>query len=194
MSYQDIRKQKAIEQKNRKRLLEVNESLDEGSGIYFLTRTDENGIKYAYIGQAKHILTRLAQHLVGYQHIDLSLKSHGLYSVDNIYGWKIGFFHFPLEKLDEKEQYYIKQYAVNGYQLRNKTGGGQGKGKEKIDEYRPTKGYYDGLKQGRKNLARELSGIIEKHLVISLKSEKQGNKVSQKQYEKFMDLLKVGDE
>lgn len=194
MSYQDIRKQKAIEQKNRKRLLEVNGSLDDGSGIYFLTRTDENGIKYAYIGQAKHILTRLAQHLVGYQHIDLSLKSHGLYSADNIYGWKIGFLHFPLEKLDEKEQYYIKQYAVNGYQLRNKTGGGQGKGKEKIDEYRPAKGYYDGLKQGRKNLARELSGIIEKHLVISLKSEKQGNKVSQKQYEKFMDLLKVGDE
>ena len=194
MSYQDIRKQKAIEQKNRKRLLEVNESLDDGSGIYFLTRTDENGLKYAYIGQAKHILARLAQHLVGYQHIDLSMKSHGLYSVDNIYGWKIGFLHFPLEKLDEKEQYYIKQYAVNGYQLRNKTGGGQGKGKEKIDEYRPTKGYYDGLKQGRKNLARELSGIIEKHLVISLKSEKQGNKVSQKQYEKFMDLLKVGDE
>lgn len=194
MSYQDIRKQKAIEQKNRKRLLEVNKSLDDGSGIYFLTRTDENGIKYAYIGQAKHILTRLAQHLVGYQHIDLSMKSHGLYSVENIYGWKIGFLHFPLEKLDEKEQYYIKQYAVNGYQLRNKTGGGQGKGKEKIDEYRPAKGYYDGLKQGRKNLARELSGIIEKHLVISLKSEKQGNKVSQKQYEKFMDLLKVGDE
>lgn len=194
MSYQDIRKQKAIEQKNRKRLLEVNGSLDDGSGIYFLTREDENGIKYAYIGQAKHILTRLAQHLVGYQHIDLSLKSHGLYSVENIYGWKIGFLHFPLDKLDEKEQYYIKQYAVNGYQLRNKTGGGQGKGKEKIDEYRPAKGYYDGLKQGRKNLARELSGIIEKHLVISLKSEKQGNKVSQKQYEKFMDLLKVGDE
>lgn len=194
MSYQDLRKQKAIEQKNRKRLLEVNGSLDDGSGIYFLTRTDENGIKYAYIGQAKHILTRLAQHLVGYQHIDLSLKSHGLYSVENIYGWKIGFLPFPLDKLDEKEQYYIKQYAVNGYQLRNKTGGGQGKGKEKIDEYRPAKGYYDGLKQGRKNLARELSGIIEKHLVISLKSEKQGNKVSQKQYEKFMELLKVGDE
>lgn len=194
MSYQDIRKQKTIDQKNRKRLLEVNKSLDDGSGIYFLTRTDENGIKYAYIGQAKHILTRLAQHLVGYQHIDLSMKSHGLYSVENIYGWKIGFLHFPLEKLDEKEQYYIRQYAMNGYQLRNKTGGGQGKGKEKIDEYRPAKGYYDGLKQGRKNLARELSGIIEKHLVISLKSEKQGNKVSQKQYEKFMDLLKVGDE
>lgn len=194
MSYQDIRKQKAIEQKNRKRLLEVNESLDDGSGIYFLTRTDENGIKYAYIGQAKHILARLAQHLVGYQHIDLSLKSHGLYSVDNIYGWKIGFLHFPLEKLDEKEQYYIKQYAVNGYQLRNKTGGGQGKGKEKIDEYKPSKGYHDGLKQGRLNLARELSHIAEKHLDISLKSEKQGNKVSQKQYEKFMDLLRVGDE
>lgn len=194
MSYQDIRKQKAIEQKNRKRLLEVNESLDDGSGIYFLTRTDENGIKYAYIGQAKHILTRLAQHLVGYQHIDLSMKSHGLYSVDNIYGWKIGFLHFPLEKLDEKEQYYIKQYAVNGYQLRNKTGGGQGAGKRQIDEYKPSKGYYDGLKQGRLNLARELSHIADKHLDISLKAEKQGNKVSQKQFEKFMSLINDGND
>lgn len=194
MSYQDIRKQKAIEQKNRKRLLEVNESLDDGSGIYFLTRTDENGIKYAYIGQAKHILARLAQHLVGYQHIDLSLKSHGLYSVDNIYGWKIGFLHFPLEKLDEKEQYYIRQYAVNGYQLRNKTGGSQGAGKRQIDEYKPSKGYYDGLKQGRLNLARELSHIAEKHLDISLKAEKQGNKVSQKQFEKFMSLINEGND
>lgn len=40
-----------------------------------MVRTDENGFRYAYIGQAVHILTRLAQHLVGYQHIDLSLKN-----------------------------------------------------------------------------------------------------------------------
>lgn len=75
MNYQSIRQAKAIEQNNKKRLLEVNPKLDEESGIYFLTRIDENGFKYAYIGQAVHILTRLAQHLVGYQHIDLSLKN-----------------------------------------------------------------------------------------------------------------------
>lgn len=194
MSYENLRKAKAIEQKNWKRILSVNPNIDNGSGIYFLTRTDEDGFRYAYIGQAINIGTRLCQHLVGYQHIDLSMKKHGLYAPDNIYGWKIGFLHFPKEQLDEKEQYYIRQYAVNGYQLRNKTGGSQGAGKRQIDEYKPSKGYHDGLKQGRLNLARELSHIAEKHLDISLKAEKQGNKVSQKQYEKFMDLLKVGDE
>lgn len=186
---QNPRQRYAIESKNRKRLLEVNPSLTDESGIYFLTRTDENGFRYAYIGQAVHILQRLAQHLVGYQHIDLSLKKHNLYSIENPYGWKIGFMNFPVSQLDEKEQYYIKMYADNGYQLRNKTSGSQGEGKAQIDEYRPQKGYRDGIKQGRKNLARELSSIAEKHLEIRLKPEKQGNKVSEKQYEKFMTLI-----
>lgn len=189
MSYQNIANAKAIEQKNKKRLLEINPKLDDNSGIYFLTRVDENGIKYAYIGQAKHILTRLAQHLVGYQHIDLSLKKHGLHLGDNPYGWNIGFLLFPLSELDEKEQYYIKMYAQNGYQLRNKTAGGQGEGKSQINEYRPEKGYRDGILQGKKALARDLRYIIEKHLVVSLKPEKQGNKVSQNALEKFNGLL-----
>lgn len=189
MSYQNIRQAKAIESKNRKRLLEVNPSLTDESGIYFLTRTDENGFRYAYIGQAVHILQRLAQHLVGYQHIDLSLKKHGLYADDNPNGWKIGFLNFPISELDKQEQHYIKTYADYGYQLRNKTSGSQGEGKAQIDEYRPQKGYRDGIKQGRKNLARELSSIAEKHLEIRLKPEKQGNKVSEKQYEKFMTLI-----
>lgn len=188
-NYKNIAKVKAIERKNEQKLLAVNPKLDNGSGIYFLTRVDENDIKYAYIGQAKHILTRLAQHLTSYQHIDLSLKKHGLYSVDNPYGWKIGFMHFPLSELDEKERHYIKMYAQNGYQLRNKTTGGQGEGKQQIDEYRPQKGYRDGVLQGKKTLARELSQIISKHLTVKLKPEKQGNKVSQKQLEKFNNLL-----
>ena len=51
------------------------------------------------------------------------------------------------------------------------------------------KGYYDGLEQGKKNLARELSHIIDKHLVITLKDGKQNNKVSIKALEKFWMLL-----
>lgn len=194
MNYQSIRQAKAIEQNNKKRLLEVNPKLDEESGIYFLTRTDENGFKYAYIGQAVHILTRLSQHLVGYQHIDLSLKKHKLYSKSNPCGWKIGFLHFPKSELDKQEQHYIKAYADKGYQLRNKTSGSQGEGKAQIDDYKPSKGYRDGIQQGRKNLAKELSHIAEKHLKIEIREDKRCNKVSQKQYEKFMDLLKVGDE
>lgn len=193
MNYQSIRQAKAIEQNNKKRLLEVNPKLDEESGIYFLTRTDENGFKYAYIGQAVHILTRLAQHLVGYQHIDLSLKKHKLYSKSNPCGWKIGFLHFPKSELDKQEQHYIKAYADKGYQLRNKTSGSQGEGKAQIDDYKPSKGYRDGIQQGRKNLAKELSHIAEKHLKIEIREDKRYNKVSQKQYEKFMDLLKAGE-
>ena len=86
------------------------------------------------------------------------------------------------------------EYTKRGYQCRyNKTGGGQGEGKEKINEFRPSKGYRDGIKQGKKVLARQLSSIAEKHLKIELREDKVNNKVSQKQYEKFMDLLKVGD-
>ena len=186
---ENLRKAKAIEAKNKKRLLAIDPYLDEGSGIYFLVRKDENGIKYAYIGQAKHLLTRLAQHLSGYQHIDLSLKKHGLYSSENIYGWKIGFLHFQISELDFMEKKFIQMYANNGYQLRNKTAGGQGEGKTQIDDYRPAKGYRDGIAQGRKNLAKELTNIIDKHLCISLKEEKKNNKVSIKAFEKFNDLL-----
>lgn len=186
---ENLRKAKAIEAKNKKRLLAIDPYLDEGSGIYFLVRKDENGIKYAYIGQAKHLLTRLAQHLSGYQHIDLSLKKHGLYSSENIYGWKIGFLHFQISELDFMEKKFIQMYSNNGYQLRNKTAGGQGEGKTQIDDYRPAKGYRDGIAQGRKNLAKELTNIIDKHLCISIKEEKKNNKVSIKAFEKFNDLL-----
>lgn len=185
----DIAKAKVIEQDNKRKWLRVNNNLDERCGIYILTRVDEYGFNYAYIGQAKHILTRLAQHLSGYQHIDLSLKKHGLYAPDNPHGWKVNFMICKESELDEKEQYFIKSYAQNGYQLRNKTAGGQGSGKSQIDEYRPSKGYYDGLKQGKKNLAKELSHIINTHLLITLKPGKETNKVSLKALEKFNGLL-----
>lgn len=189
----NIAKAKAIEAQNMKRLLKVNPNLNDDSGIYFLTRKDEEGFKYAYIGQAVHILSRLAQHLAGFQHIDLSLKKHGLYSEENLNGWKIGFMNFEDYELDEREQYFIKLYASKGYQLRNKTSGSQGEGKKQIDEYRPAKGYRDGLEQGRKNLARELSHIIDKHLIVEIQPGKECNKVSQKAFEKFKGLLGESD-
>ena len=185
----NFKKAKAIESYNKKKLLGVNPYLNDSSGIYFLTRTDEHGIKYAYIGQAKHIHTRLAQHLSGYQHIDISLKKHGLFAADNPCGWHVGFMEFPVSMLDDQEQKYITMYAQKGYQLRNKTAGGQGEGKKQIDEYRPSKGYRDGILQGKKTLARELSNIIEKHLVIDLREDKKNNKVSAKALEKFRELL-----
>lgn len=188
-SRQNIAKAKAIEQSSKKRLLAANPKLDEKSGIYFLTRVDENDIKFSYVGQARNLISRMCQHMVGYQHIDLSIKRHGLYSSENPYGWNINFMHFPISELDEKERYYITLYAKNGYQSRNKDTGG-GAGKRELGERKPPKGYREGVQFGKKTLARELSQIISKHLTVRLKDEKQGNKVSQKQLEKFNELLK----
>ena len=192
--YKNIAQIKAIEKKNRERLLKVNPNLNDRSGIYFLTRTDENDISYFYIGQAVNIIQRMCGHLTGYQHIDLSVKKRGFFSEENPYGWKLNFINYPKSELDKMEQYWILEYTKRGYQCRyNKTAGGQGNGKEKINEFKPSRGYRDGLKQGEKNLARELSSIAEKHLKIEIREDKKNNKISQRQYEKFMDLLKAGD-
>ena len=48
---QNLKRAKAIEQKNKQRLLAVNPNLDEGSGIYFLTRENEEKIKFSYVGR-----------------------------------------------------------------------------------------------------------------------------------------------
>lgn len=191
-SYKNIAKVKAIERKNRDKLLKVNPDLDNKSGIYFLTRENEEKIKFAYVGQAHSLISRMCQHMVGYQHIDLSLKKHGLYSNDNPYGWKIGFLHFPISKLDEKERYYITLYAQNGYQMRNKDTGG-GEGKSELGERKPAKTYRDGLAQGRKNFARELKHIIDTHLTVTIREDKKNNKVSVKAFEKFHNLINEGN-
>ena len=180
---------KAIEAKNKKRLLALNPKLNDRSGIYFLTRTDEDGINYFYIGQAKHILSRLAQHFSGYQHIDISLKKRGLYSEENPYGWKVNAINYLQNRLDEMERFWILEYTKKGYQRRyNKTAGGQDSGKEQVNEYRPAKGYRDGLLQGKKNASREIANLFDKHLNVSKKSDKP-NKIQDRALEKFMEFL-----
>ena len=182
----NIARVKSIQRQNIQRLKKLNPDIDSKSGIYFLTRNEPQ----IYIGQARHLDERLASHLSGYeQHIDRSLKALGLYSEDNPYGYKVNFLHYPKSKLDEMEQYYIQLYAEKGWALKNKTAGSQGVGKVKIADFKPAKGYMDGLKQGRKNLAKELSHIIDKHLTVQLREDKQNNKVSQKELEKFNRLL-----
>lgn len=191
--YQNIARAKAIENENKKKLLKLNPELNDESGIYFFLREDENGFRFAYIGQAVKILTRLASHMTGYeQHIDLSLRKHKLYDKDNNpYGWRVEFLNFPISELDEKEKYYIKLYADKGYQLRNVSLGGQGENRASgsIGERKAPKGYMQGIQQGKKVLARELSNIAEKHLKIEIREDKKNNKVSQKQFEKFKELM-----
>ena len=51
----NYRQIKAIEYKNKQRILKVCPGVPETSGIYIFLR-EEDGFKYAYIGQAKHLM------------------------------------------------------------------------------------------------------------------------------------------
>ena len=185
----DIRKVKAIEQANKQRWVKHFGEIPDVSGIYILKR-EENGFKYAYIGQAKHILTRLAQHLSGYQHIDLSLKKHGFYSEENKAGWDLRCVRYPEYELDSLEQDLIKKYANAGFQLRNKTAGGQGEGKVGIAEMKEPRGYRDGLKQGYKNARRDVAKLFKKNLSFGINGKPNKNK--EKALKKFQEFLGNG--
>lgn len=169
MSCNNYWKAKLILEDKKKRWLRFNPNIPDSSGIYILTRVDEAGIRYAYIGQAKHILTRLAQHLTQYQHIDLSLKKHKLYSETNPYGWNVDWFMTLEEEMNDYERKFIREYAEKGYQLRNKTDGGQDAGKSGIDDNKPSKGYYDGVAYGRQQMLKEIKEYFDKYLEYRIK-------------------------
>ena len=185
MSTVDIIKAKQREAENKAKWLKVNPRLTDCSGIYFLTR-EESGFRYAYVGQAKHVLTRLAQHLDSYeQHIDKSLKKHGLQSEDNPTGWFASAIECEESALDYQEQVHIKIYADMGFQLRNKTSGSQGAGKHGIADNKPAKGYYDGKKQGKSDLIKELNKLV-KYLEIT---PKDNGKLANRMAQKFWEIL-----
>lgn len=178
----------AIKKANEERILKVCPNCPNASGIYFLIR-EEGGFKWAYIGKARNLLTRLASHLSGYQHIDLSLKKHGLYSEDNKTGWRVNFLEFPESLLDDKEQYYIKQYANGGYQLRNHESGGTN-GKIAFDTRKENRGYYEGLNNGYERARKEVAHLFALHLVYDTKKH-PATKLQEKALKKFKDFIDI---
>ena len=171
------------------RIKKICPNIPYSSGIYVFLRIDEAGIRRAYCGQAVKLCERCASHLAEYDHIALSLKKHGFYNEYNPHGWKLWFETCDRKSLDEKEVERIKQLADAGFQMYNVTAGSQGAGKKVTGDYKPPKTYRQGIQAGKKTLARELKSIMDKHLTVRLKDEKQGNKVSEKQLEKFNWLL-----
>ena len=189
----DYRKVYAMKAEREKRIKKICPKITNSSGIYVFHRTDEAGIRRGYCGQALHLLERCASHLAEYDHIALSLKKHGFWSDDNPCGWKLWFINCRQSELDKKEVEWIKKCADSGMQMYNITAGSQGKGKQVTGQYKQPKTYTQGVIQGRKNMARDLSHIIKKHLTVEIRADKQGNKVSEKQFEKFKELLKEGN-
>lgn len=183
----------AILKKNKEQWLQYYSIKDE-SGIYILTRYDDNGFKFAYVGQAKKVLTRLAEHLMGYnQHIDFSLRKHGIGSAFTRENkWKCEKIIYCAEnELNDLEQEWIRKCHELGYQLLNKTTGSQGQGKQALGEQKPAKGYYDGIKQGRKKVIDEINNRLTKgdiRLVIECP-----NKRKEQHLAKLMELLGEND-
>lgn len=190
MAKQNYRQIFARKEEEKKKLLALNSQLDNQSGIYIFTRF-ENGFKFAYVGQALHLLDRLISHLQGYeQHIDRSLKKHKLWSKDNPNGWQIKFIHCHQENLNAIEQQMILEYATSGYQMLNKTSGSQGTEKFAIvDNQR--KGYLQGKNDGKIAILRQIKVYFDKYLDFVIKGKE--TKIKARKLQEFRELLDEAD-
>ena len=118
-------------------------------------------VTHCYIGQAKNTLARLANHLSNYDRIDLSVKAHGLYSEDNPTGWKIQ-INCDISSLDEMEIELIERaLQMTEFCYTTNKAEGQGKGKTKIADYKPAKGYQDGLNKAIRTHKKRLHHYLK---------------------------------
>ena len=151
-------------------------------------------VDIGYIG-FKFFRDRIVSHFLGYsQRIDISLKKRKFYSNDNPNGWSIAYMYCSAEELDVKEQEHIIKYAEVGFQLYNRTLGGQGDGKVGINDGQSTKGYRDGVAYGRKQAIKEVKEFFDKYLDYEIKEPKltkSGKPVAikEKKLNEFKNLL-----
>lgn len=183
----------AIQKRNEDRVAKICEA-PTTAGIYCLYRVEE-GIHYIYVGQAKNLRQRLAQHLSGYtQHIDKSIRKRGLYAEGkNDGGWDMWVEERCAEAdLDEREKHYIRYYANRGFQLYNATIGGQGEGKKCVGEGKSPKGYREGVEYGEKKAWREVRVLFDKYLDAGIKGA--ASNIKERKLAEFLERLKVVDE
>ena len=194
MNYRQIYARKA---ECEKRIKEVCPEITNRPGIYIFYRTDtESGLRFCYIGQAKRLIERCAQHLQEYDHIALSLKKRGFFDPlnpeANPGGWKLSVWECSgLDALDNAEIEAIRECANKGYQLFNRTAGGQGDGKVIFDNKRPAKTYREGLAQGYLNARREVAHWFSLHLNVSIKKP---TKNAEKALAKFQEFINLEEE
>ena len=193
----DLKQRFAILNKNKKIIQNLcDNEITCKSGIYAFYRTNEKGEKCFYIGQAKNLLQRTAQHLSGRrQHIDKSLYVHKTYNNDNPYGWKLRVLIYCDEKdLDHFEQFYIKFNQDKGYKSYNVTGGGQFNKKGDIGERQQTKlkSYKNGKDLGYEKARKEIQVFFEKYLEYTIKGKT--NKTKERKLSEFKEWLEVQDE
>lgn len=177
-------------------------NLDESSGIYVFYREDSNNNKYAYVGQAKHLLTRIKDHVctkVPKSHIDCSLKTHGVATKSNFNGYKLRVYRCAETELDAKEKYFIQFYLDHNYNLLNVESGGQDKGHSDLNYRKASKGYRDGLEKGYSNCLKEIRVFFDKYLDFVIKEPRLTKKkkpvvIKQQKYDEFKKLIEGGND
>ena len=185
-------------------LYAYDNKLKELPGIYVITRENkprkDGGItKFAYIGQAKNVIDRLADHYIRFeQRVDVSLKTRCLWYPSNPYGWRINVYYCNEDELNEKEREFIKAAQEQGYELYNITSGGQDEGKEDINQRESGKGYRDGLKQGYSNAIKDINEFFNKYFSIAFKGDytKKNGEVKEiwwRKAKEFKELLENGE-
>lgn len=188
----DLKQRFAILNDKKKIIKSICPEITTESGIYCFYRKNEEEKDYCYIGQAKNLLNRTAQHLIDKkQHIDKSLYLHKLYSKDNPYGWKLTILRkCKINELDYQEQYFIKLYSdIENVKLYNVTGGGQFNKKQDIAERQQTKlkSYKNGKGLGYEKARKEVKEYFEKYLDYNIKGKT--NKIKERKFNEFKEFL-----
>ena len=161
-------------------------------GIYLFERTDEKGVTFFYCGQAKNIFQRIVSHWNGYQRIDISMRKRKFKSDENPHGWSFCILEYcPIEKLDEREQYWILEQIRQGKQTYNVTYGSQSSGKQNIKEGKTPRGYFDGKEAGYLMARKEVAHWFSLHLNVSMKNQ---TKNAEKALAKFQEFIKLEEE
>ena len=165
-------------------------------------REDSSKNKFAYVGQAKKLLTRINAH-VNFsskpQHIDLSLKKHGVATKNNLGGYKLRVYKCAESELDAKEKYFIQFYLDHNYNLLNVESGGQDEGHIDLNYRKANKGYRDGLKKGYSNCLKEIRVYFDKYLDFVIKEPRLTKKkkpvaIKQQKYDEFKKLMEGENE
>lgn len=190
----DDRQRWAIQRANEKRIKAICPEITTQSGIYLFYRLNENNEKCVYVGQAKNLLQRTAQHLTVVKketHIDKSLQKHKLYDLQNLNGWRV----FVIKKadvseLDNLEKHYIDFYKnQKNVKLYNVTGGGQKDKAADVGERMPKKlkSYAKGKAYAYEKVRSEIAKLFKKNLTFSINGKT--NKTKEKAFEKFKKFI-----
>ncbi len=188
----NYRQRFAILNEKKKLIKQICPEISEDSGIYCFYRQNEQGQDCCYIGQAKNLLERTSQHLMGRkQHIDKSLYVHKLYNENNPFGWKLTILRkCSISALDCLEQSYIEFYKdFDNVVLYNVTGGGQFDKAKDIGERQQTKlkSYKNGKGLGYEKARKEVKTYFDKYLDYTIKGKP--TKIKERKLKEFKEFL-----